>query len=492
MKPTCNKHEGQPLWFFCKTCEVLICRDCTVVTHQKPDHLHVELESIASEQRKKLQNFVEENEKVQLEVEKGIEQTTEASTVLDSHVKSMIDEIDRTMVKIKIRVDYVCRAEKKRLLAEQAKFETETRNKISTAADALIAQREGLHTALNMAKQVLHTGSDYDVASMYKQITTVLEKYGKLESEYYSEDMQSLPRFQTHPLINDFTRIGFLVRDYSSQSWVLEGNFGGEAVQQGPGELYAVRGITIAPNGYVVLASSGNGYPVKVYSISGNFKFSLAQQSAVAWDVAVSPAGQFYVTHLGIKGVTVYGSDGQYQFEFTTRSTTDVSSDDEDAWLRGLAVNDSSGQIVVGDVRKKYISIHNLNGDHLKSISVAVEPRYIATTHEGNIIVSSNTMGEGVQVLAPGGERLNTINAPKGVSMWYPVGVCCGLFDNIYVFNRGNPVGIYRFTSSGQYIECVNEDTVYECMYGGLTISQNGEKLLVACGSTIVKLFRKE
>ena len=81
-KPTCTKHEGQSLWFFCNTCELLICPVCTVVNHQKPDHQYVELESIASEQRKKLQNIVKENEKVQQAVEKGIEQASAARTAL--------------------------------------------------------------------------------------------------------------------------------------------------------------------------------------------------------------------------------------------------------------------------------------------------------------------------------------------------------------------------------------------------------------------------
>ena len=135
--------------------------------------------------------------------------------------------------------------------------------------------------------------------------------------------------------------------------------------------------------------------------------------------------------------------------------------------MHELTINCFKDQIYIGAIEKKYISIYTLNSDHLKTIPVKVKPYFIANTQVGNIIVSPNTQGQGVQVIAPDGELLHTIDALKGVSTWRPVGVCCNLFNNIYIFNSGNAVGIYRFKSSGQYVEFVNKDTKYDDMYQG-------------------------
>ena len=34
----CTIHEGESLRLFCETCEMLICRDCTMIDHTRPEH----------------------------------------------------------------------------------------------------------------------------------------------------------------------------------------------------------------------------------------------------------------------------------------------------------------------------------------------------------------------------------------------------------------------------------------------------------------------
>ena len=40
--PRCPKHKGEVLRFYCETCQVLICRDCTVVDHRHPEHQYID------------------------------------------------------------------------------------------------------------------------------------------------------------------------------------------------------------------------------------------------------------------------------------------------------------------------------------------------------------------------------------------------------------------------------------------------------------------
>jgi hypothetical protein len=37
----CLRHAGEALKLYCETCEVLICRDCTMIDHTKPEHRYV-------------------------------------------------------------------------------------------------------------------------------------------------------------------------------------------------------------------------------------------------------------------------------------------------------------------------------------------------------------------------------------------------------------------------------------------------------------------
>ena len=37
----CPKHSGEELKLYCETCEMLICRDCTMLDHVRPEHVYV-------------------------------------------------------------------------------------------------------------------------------------------------------------------------------------------------------------------------------------------------------------------------------------------------------------------------------------------------------------------------------------------------------------------------------------------------------------------
>ena len=56
---SCVKHSFQPLSFFCQTCSLMICRDCTVLDHKDSDGHHIQDVDIADDtQRKELDSKV--------------------------------------------------------------------------------------------------------------------------------------------------------------------------------------------------------------------------------------------------------------------------------------------------------------------------------------------------------------------------------------------------------------------------------------------------
>ncbi|XP_072016857.1 E3 ubiquitin-protein ligase TRIM45-like [Amphiura filiformis] len=486
-KATCKEHEGQQLWFYCETCGVLICRDCTVVDHSKPGHTYVTLKSTVSEQRKKIEVLVKQNGVTEKKVDKALQDAHNAQQELDSNKKKSIAEIDMEIDKIEKHVRIICQQERRRLLKQQEETVALSRKKIQSSKETLQSQKVRFQAAREVANQVLHSGSDSDVASVYKQLSNSLEELYKEEPESVPQDITELPKFKADSRITSVTIIGELIDAKHLPSKVLDGSWEMESEfgdKDGAGKVSVGKGISTTPAGDIAVANRSPSAPVKVYNSDGKFKFSLHMKSCNAWNVAVSPDGEFYVSCCRVKHIRMFGSDGRYISQFAAISPTGVASDAEGTDLRGLAINNKR-QLLVGEVKKKYISIHDLNGTHITSFQVSIQPYYITTTSQGNIIVSPFG-SSGVQVLDSSGTLQHTITAPTGVSGWIPTDVCSSINNEICISNYQLPYGIYCFSSTGVYLQCLTQDVINPW---GITLLQNDKKMAVVNDSR-VKIFR--
>ncbi|XP_072017790.1 E3 ubiquitin-protein ligase TRIM71-like [Amphiura filiformis] len=476
-QPTCKEHNSQQLWLYCETCGVLICRDCTVIDHPKPDHAYVTLKSTVSEQRKKIEALVKRNGVIEKQVDKALQDVTKAQQDLDSIKKKFTADIDMEIEKIEKHVRKICQQERGRLLKQQDEIAALSHKKIQSSKENLQSQKVRFQAGREVANQVLQSGSDSDIASVYKQLTTSLKDLCQEELESVPQDIAVLPvpKFMADSAITSVTTIGkvsdgkHLPSKVSAGSWELESEF--VDIE----ELTNAGSIVTTPTGDIVVADCSFTVPVKVYSSDGKFKFNLDQRSVYTTTVAVSPDGKLYVAsgNANFKRIRVFGSNGRYLSQFPVVSPTGVASVAEKTELRGMTVNNKS-QLLVGEIRKKYISIHDLNGTHITSFQVRIKPYHIATTSQGNIIVSHDGY-PGVHVLDSGGSLHHTITAPTGVS-WSPMGVCCSMTDEICICNRGTPTGIYFFSSIGIYLGCVTQDVSFP---SGITLMQNDRKMAV-------------
>ena len=484
-RPTCSEHEGQPLWFYCQTCGVLICRDCTVVDHQKPEHDYVALKSVATEQRSKIKEMVDQGGAIAKKVDKALKDASEAERQLESNKEGMITQIDAEIDNIMKHIAKVCQDERTQLVKQQEDVIARRKQNIISSKSLLHQQETTLQTALEMASQALQTGSDCDIASMYKQLSSSLQNLCKIEPADIPHDIAQLPRFKADSRITSITSIGMIpVPLVSSCTWELESKFGDK---DDNGKLHNATGISTTPAGDIVVANCAfSAAPVKVYSGEGQFKFNLDKQSTNAYSVAVNPAGQFYASPYNVKKICMFESDGQYRSQFAAISPSGVASDAENSSLMGLAINHKD-QLLVGETNKKYISVHDLNGTHITSFKVSISPYYIATTSFGNIIVSANGT-KGVQILDSTGTLQHTIDNPTCVSSWNTTGVCCSTNDEICINNYGTPKGVYYFSSTGVYLGCITTDVKAP---RGVTLMPEDHKIAVV-DEDAVKIFRRK
>ena len=101
----CNTHKGQVLWFYCETCGVLICRDCTVVDHPASSHVLVNLETASEGQKKEMERLIQDCGVVKRKVTDALKTAESTMANLEENAKLVELKIDATFDEYKKNLD---------------------------------------------------------------------------------------------------------------------------------------------------------------------------------------------------------------------------------------------------------------------------------------------------------------------------------------------------------------------------------------------------
>ncbi|XP_072016231.1 E3 ubiquitin-protein ligase TRIM71-like [Amphiura filiformis] len=476
----CQHHKDQILRFFCKTCGIPICHVCTVVEHSRPEHDYLTLESATEGQMQEIKGLLASCKDVAKRVDTAIKQDDKVKTELNSAMDKASQDLITTKEKVihsflkLIEDDYHSNSEKLQKIAAE-------RNTTIDSSKANLSNLQAkLNNAMDMANQVLTSGSKHDVASNYTTLTSTLKQLKQAQVVTTSDDV-SFVMFSPNRSEQVLKPLG-KIRE--TKPTLRQVRLQQEMGKDGEGKLTCGIGVSIASNGDIAIADQSTK-KVKVYLSDGQYKLSLdtnqgLQQGKTSqpWDVAVSP-NQFYVTDLtGM--VKIYSLEGQYLKQFPVKSPDGTSSDIDGSQLLGLAI-DNDGHLLVGNNTKQYISKCKQDGTHISTIKVDTDPDFIAVTPMGRIVVSPNVSNTGVYVLDQTGKHIHTINTPKDAKSWDPTGVCCSDDGVIYIasWDSRDQGGIYSFTEDGEYLGCVTTDVTKA--YGlAYTCDDGDDKLVVA------------
>nr|XP_006824788.1 PREDICTED: E3 ubiquitin-protein ligase TRIM56-like [Saccoglossus kowalevskii] len=105
-KVFCNDHKDSQLKFYCDTCKVPVCSDCTIVNHRVPEHIHRDLQKVADEYKTQLRDMLKQlkMKDKQMKKEKAAAEATseeiknlfEAEKVkVESRAKEVIERVKR-------------------------------------------------------------------------------------------------------------------------------------------------------------------------------------------------------------------------------------------------------------------------------------------------------------------------------------------------------------------------------------------------------------
>ncbi|XP_078319265.1 uncharacterized protein LOC144620934 isoform X2 [Crassostrea virginica] len=174
----CFEHKGEDLKFFCETCDVPVCLDCIVLSHQ--NHRCV----TPSDARKQM----EENFKLLLN---SLDQKLKIFTNGAECVVSSLDKFERGVKDVKQNLENQSNAiiknimdSRKRVEEEFDQFVESERNTLQQKEKAIQSEKKLFDETLLFCTNIFRCGSDIEILSMK---TEMKERLSKLESSNITE-----------------------------------------------------------------------------------------------------------------------------------------------------------------------------------------------------------------------------------------------------------------------------------------------------------------
>ncbi len=485
----CQKHKGQALRWFCRTCNIPICRDCTVMEHTF-EHDYATLESTTEAHLEEIKKLVATCDGVYKKVDAAITEANKIETVLNNRLTKASKQLQHVESKIKEAFLKELHDNVKSMTDHLEKIKKDRHDKIGSEKRKLQNMHSKLSNAIETANQVMKSGSRYDIASNYATLSTTLTQLQDIKPTSLSHSLSAVKFKPNDKFRVERVDLGTISATRSPSrnghrvtngKWVLEKEIG----KEGPGKIQCGLGVAIHPNTSDIYIADRNEKSIKVFDSAGNFKHNIQGDLHNPHDIAVSSDGSHFICDQGAN-VKVFSPDGTYLKQFPTVSPDGVFSDTDGSKLYCLTI-DHDGNLLVGNFSMHYISKHRQDGTHISSFNVGhrISPFFIAVSSQGRILVGANS---DIQVFDVIGKLLFTIKKPPDAKHWTSCGVCCSDDGIIYISTHGLVGDVYSFTEDGEYIGCVTTDVTDA---EGIALIDDDRLVVVQYGGHPAKIFTK-
>ncbi|XP_038062932.1 tripartite motif-containing protein 3-like isoform X2 [Patiria miniata] len=463
--PKCPIHEGEVTRFFCTTCQVLICRDCTVINHRSPEHSFIDKTLATSTYKQSLAELVPPLENTMEELQKSQERVSIIKEDLGVTVKRVMTEVQDRAAKIRAQVT----AQENRILDDIKKIQTDREQKLGECEKTVGLAVERIQFSLDTAREVTKTASDSDFLSLYPTISKDLNFLAD-QSMPGVDNRLAFLKFKQSEGVGGIS-LGQVVVE---SKWELSREFG--TMGSGPGEFSGAWGITARQPDEIAVADLNNERIV-ICSIEGMQKSLIPLQGNPRGIATKRTDNRLVVVEDGASNVKVFNNDNTLAYEFPTVPPNEVGK--TAVGLQSVAVkNDDT--IVVGDVQRMVLTEHSpTDGRLLQTIPVNIKPYFLAFGNNDRAVIS-DFASQRVDVIGDNGTTKRTI---KPTINGQPVKYCCGvLTDNsgIYVAlhnGQSTTTGhIHRYDPQGGFLQCIAQGLRSPW---GITFTSDG-KLAVA------------
>ncbi|XP_038056033.1 E3 ubiquitin-protein ligase TRIM56-like [Patiria miniata] len=352
----CTIHHDHPLCFYCDTCDTLICSMCAALDHRSAEHNFLKIDDTIRSFRSEVDNILQEFEKCR-QCFKSTEKSIE-------HARN---RLQKKLAQARSDIDAKAEAEINKI-RNKAKLLTDKVNKIGQERDrqyekALMHNRDQMERAdqtITVVNDLMRQADDFELLELKPKVMHNLEFQKELKFEPASHG----PSF-----------IGVRCRNVESdadlgevcvsEKWQLKEEFGKEGT--GDGEFKCAKAVACFRNGDILVIDT-HLKRLSLFSSTGRYTTSVAKgdrrhQLESPLGIAVTHGDLLFITDK--KKVKVFDTELHFVREFTP------SVDDADGRSKSdlTAVAVDSQRVAVTDWGRKIISVHNLDGSLIESIS---------------------------------------------------------------------------------------------------------------------------
>ncbi|XP_071790501.1 E3 ubiquitin-protein ligase TRIM33-like isoform X2 [Asterias amurensis] len=462
--PECQTHEGEVMRFYCTTCDVMICRDCTVIDHCKPQHEYIECNQASSTYKQTLAQLFTPLE----ETLKNLDQSQATASTMKDNLNIAVK---RTMAEVKNRADEIraeVTAQESRIMDEIQTILKDQNRKLEEFEQAVSVNLHQIQQSLQSAKDVSKNSSVPDFLASYPTISKDLK--GLIDQNQPKID-STLDHLRFNPGVFDISLGNLITKE---PRW--------ELCLNNSGFKWAVDIDASVPGDEMAVANLRNR-SVVIYDTKGHKKKSITFSSC---PLAVAAFQNQLVIVDKTNSVKMYNRNGNKMFEFHTVPHSEMDKTSVD--LFSVAVIKDT--IMVGDVKRSVITKHrSSDGSLIDTVSVQTEPHFLAIDSKDRVVVSGGNRQQ-VDIVDITGTTLFSIN-PKINSQ--PVkscrGVCCDS-SAIYIavwnddYNTGH---IHQYDTQGRFLSCIAQG-LYDPR--GISLTSDGQQLAVADWNS-VKIYNK-
>ncbi|XP_033646215.1 tripartite motif-containing protein 3-like [Asterias rubens] len=460
--PECQTHEGEVMWFYCKTCNMMICQACTVIDHRNPQHEYTDCNQASSTYKQSLAQLFTPLE----ETLKKLDQSQATASTMKDNLNIAVK---RTMAEVKNRADKIraeVTAQESRIMDEIKTIYKDRNKKLEDFEQTVRLNSQQINHSLQTAKDISKNSPVPDFLASYPTISKDLKLLGD----------QNQPKID---LTLDHLRFTAGVCDISLGNLSTKWELGLEYDEGINGALDIDASV---PGDEMVVADNGNNRVV-IYNSKGQQKKTFPLSSS-PWAVAAFQ-NQLVVVGYGTNSVKMCNRNGTKMFEFHTVPHSEVGKTSVN--LHSVAIMKDTS-IIVGDIERSVITKHrSSDGSLLDTVSVQTRPCYLAIDSKDRVVVSG--WGKQVDIVEVTGTLLFSIN-PKINSQQVEScrGVCCDSSAIYIAVTNGVGTGhIHQYDTQGRFLSCIAQG-LYDPW--GISLTSDGQQLAVAdCHS--VKIYNK-
>ncbi|XP_070556580.1 tripartite motif-containing protein 2-like [Ptychodera flava] len=493
----CTVHPNNEIKYYCNTCRIPICSECTIIDHRAPDHNHRYLQEVADECNKELSVLVEKLKVKAREVDqstavvkdackKVIEQCMVNKQKVRKQKDALIDKIEKEERKLIEKLDTDCSLQVKGLESDVSDLELKYENLISTCS---------------FTETLMHHGNAAQLVSKSQSVRARLEELVAMDTKPSTEH-EVVEFFPSDDITTD-GMLGLLKSDVCISQCTVDNIpkclLKGESInllittKDRSGKpvfpRQAVKVTLTKPDGsktnlYVTDYRDGT------YTVTANTDMDGKYQVAMTIGNQEVPGSPFEIPV--IKGlVKTLGKKGNNKGEFDYPLDLTINND---------------GDLVVADFNNHRIQIIDFDGNWKKTfeythfeksflpmdVAVSADDRYFMTDFNNKQVIVSDEDGE---VITTFGQ--NELKHPRGISI-------SPLDGAVYVTVWDGKFGdktdkgghcIRKYTEYGQYIKSFckygEENGEFEGPY--LIVHDKQELLFVAdCGNSRIQVFNAD